>query len=190
MKRVARWMLNRLVCVSLLGCVAATGIWGWSYWRTFELKQFEYRGERVRILIFRGRLGVDNEPQFPRAIELISIMNALLRRQMQLTRGADMLEDRSPETKLEWEETSRQMAELKAQLTSLRRGYWARSTRWALPIAVVVLAIVPGLAFAEFLRIRGRRRRGECLACGYDLRETPERCPECGNLAGLKKTKD
>ena len=48
---------------------------------------------------------------------------------------------------------------------------------------VVVLLILPGLEVPHVLRWRKRRyrrRQGLCVVCGYDLRATPGRCPECG----------
>lgn len=44
------------------------------------------------------------------------------------------------------------------------------------------------IALAVYLKRREDRRflrefRGQCAACGYDLRATPERCPECGTAA-------
>jgi hypothetical protein len=50
---------------------------------------------------------------------------------------------------------------------------------WAIAVAFCML---PGIVFLRFVG-RGRHfRAGVCPSCGYDLRATPHRCPECGKV--------
>ncbi|MDB5323327.1 MAG: hypothetical protein JWN40_4958 [Phycisphaerales bacterium] len=54
-----------------------------------------------------------------------------------------------------------------------------------MPFVVTLLALLP---LGDLIRYRRRRRRlrraksGCCTHCGYDLRATPDQCPECGRV--------
>lgn len=58
-------------------------------------------------------------------------------------------------------------------------------------LLILATAILPAIWIASSLRHHRRRRhrltQGRCLKCGYDLRATPSRCPECGESPNVTK---
>jgi len=60
------------------------------------------------------------------------------------------------------------------------RKWFEQLREWGVAI---ILAAVALLILSYFFRSRRRVRQftaGNCIHCGYDLRATPGRCPECG----------
>jgi hypothetical protein len=55
--------------------------------------------------------------------------------------------------------------------------HWIVATACAVPPLAWLALVVP-----KRIRQRRRTRLGLCLGCGYDLRESPGRCPECGSV--------
>jgi hypothetical protein len=56
----------------------------------------------------------------------------------------------------------------------------ARRIGFPLWLVALLACILPTIWMVRAGHRRGLRRKGLCVDCGYDLRATPERCPECG----------
>lgn len=61
-----------------------------------------------------------------------------------------------------------------------RAATWIVSVPYHLLVLVLCLPLAPRLV--PLLRAQWRLRNRRCVECGYDLRASPGRCPECGTV--------
>ena len=184
MRRFARRLFTLCSAVSLMLCVVVCVLWVRSYWVSEAVFQIVFISpwglhERLRIVISnRGVLGFEDTDNQWRVD----------------ARGMRMR--RSPGFHYV---TPAEYAPARGRGVFGRLGFASDHTltqdtvgrvgrrRYAVPYWA--LAAASGLAPAVWCQRRGRRRRsarlaaGLCPACGYDLRASPERCPECGAAA-------
>jgi hypothetical protein len=58
---------------------------------------------------------------------------------------------------------------------------------WSVAIFTALLPMIWVVAFRRARRKKRRANTGLCTQCGYDLRATPDKCPECGHVPARAK---
>jgi hypothetical protein len=182
MRRLLRIMLNAATGLSLVLCAAAVALWVRSHWVADRF------GARVKlnyayVCCYRGEIGCEfgaiygggppdrytpswvlscRSVPVDRIPESDYIHIAEMEKPYHLPHYHDVCGFRwHPRSVRNWEYRERGVA----------------VPAWFIAI---LAAGLPAGKLSTVVRRHRRRRSGLCHACGYDLRATPERCPECG----------
>jgi hypothetical protein len=100
-----------------------------------------------------------------------------------------------PDGKVDWSLPSGFSPEPPEVLSPPMNYFVVDTSLWVAAATIAILPLAwPGAASLLWARRRviaaRRRRRGLCEVCGYDLRATPERCPECGTVPEQRNPTD
>jgi hypothetical protein len=161
-----RRLLNLLTAVSLLLCAAVVGLWVGSY----------SVGDVVRVRTdSRWYQAWSDKGSLRFGTHLRSELDFdLPRYQATVPPGYDIARARAAvKRRLEWN-GFRYLAESRAAASS-------RSVHVPTWFAALLTAALPALWLGG--KLRRRYPPGHCNRCGYDLRASPDKCPECGTMA-------
>ena len=164
-----RGVLNFLTVSCLLLCVAAAGLWAWSYFRVDVVK---WRGDKAAGSAFAFRGGLHAgwtrwvNPGGRRAGFRYSHMPV-----------ADLSPDFDPVAQCPWH---RRLAGFGFGFDRTPASDLRVQLRLPLAFLAVAGAAAPAVAWRRRAWRANRAARGQCARCGYDLRAMPGRCPECG----------
>jgi hypothetical protein len=154
---VRRRLLNPLTALSLLLCAAVCVLWAVSLHPAVDYRHYVALGRDARAAVSDGRLSLYNT-DLPYNGGVIAISPSTGPSPWPVSRGCNFP-------------------------VYVRHFRWPTHSIWV----VTVPLYLPMLLFAllPLLRLRAALRHGKrgpdlCPACDYDLRATPDKCPECG----------
>jgi hypothetical protein len=183
---VKRRLLNLLTLLSLLLCVAMAALWVRSFvsadtW-TWERTSATGRTDEFEVESGNGRVGLfssmrdyrDSVPLPPSADDgrLLFTHIAEGRRAIHAPDGQSLW------NRIGFSFQSQHYSRLhRGVIPFTYREWWLTLPLW---LPAMATAFLPAVRLAGCrLRRRGSNDR-LCSSCGYDLRATPDRCPECG----------
>jgi hypothetical protein len=161
---MTRRLLNVLTALSLLLCMAAVVLWVQSCWDPLLLRRTLSRGSSMAVGSEAGGVNVTWRDWWistgPSPYRWVRMGRTSPARFRWRTLGFGV----------EWWQQVQRSGSLRAS-RSVTLPYW---------FLAAATAAIPGARLSHRLRLR--RRLGLCARCGYDLRATPDRCPECGTV--------
>ena len=178
MKRMLRWLLNGLTALSILLCVAITvfsirsyriydfyrhiGVnttqeWGLDHGRFFLITEHFFQPDRKRRWFHHSAWGAPGPPEYRYWSDFYVHDDV----QPLIEFAGFIIAARHPEDPIRVE---------RLIVVPL----------WAICIPFACLPLRWLITRRQCQRLR---QPGRCSKCGYDLRATPDRCPECGTLA-------
>lgn len=177
MLRFARRFRLRLSvgAIAALAAVAAITLWAASH--RFDFRAVLGTGSNVAELYLRqgdltctyatGRTGRTDRPSMIQVIDPKDVPSMT---------GYPPLPLRHRWWRIEWEQRF-------SEASLFLRPWHVRSLRFPFGFVLVWPLTVCVWAIAKPLRTFLRQGKGKCAVCGYDLRATPDRCPECGTIS-------
>jgi hypothetical protein len=180
-RRIGRYILNMLAALSLVLCVATCLLWVRSYSRC-DLLRYLSDGKHVGdvdyfVCSMNGRIALTRLVEI-RPDELNFTPPGRLptgfSRQLLHVDGTVLGGDESLWNRIgfaAWSAGSAKNSNSAERVCVI--PYWFIAT---------LFALAPIFRSRALLSSRRRGRPGACRKCSYDLRATPDRCPECGTM--------
>ena len=170
-----RWTFNALALLSLLICLAAAVLWRASAEQEIQVARTGYPLVRFKAVVSSGSINLLNVVPHSNPLPGTESWRSWKKRYpypvffhrwgasievAPVSAGTDGSEPPPPVT---------------------GTAYYIRIPLWAI---VIASAPVPGIWMYRSMCRRRWFANNRCVQCGYDLRASPDRCPECGTAAG------
>ena len=206
---MTRRLLNHLTALSLLLCLAVAGLWAWSFvvvesfvwhrrivlavtpkrWVWWHEDDGVAGAVRGRIVVRRHRqITVDSTFILDRTQPVTAVSTSEFRRlRRPAAYGPPKATNWSPVHSAEFlgfEYEGFSYPQPVPDLPPPRDYYQVVIPAWMPRLVTGLLPVWGVVRLRRRAARRALRRQGRCESCGYDLRATPARCPECGHQSG------